>query len=234
MITLLEKHSNIANGVYEFIADSKSDLTNFETDIKTLLHGKMCGTHSKCFVIETGTWFYYGADGTLTEAADGSGGKNDEVYEITVTDDDIVYEPSDYAVDIDTSKINLSDEAYNYIKTNAPRFLKILNGTYIYYFVLSSDMSEGTDRYIFYQGATGIEGENFHLFYLNDDVDDPKCLIAYAGENPVIYSKIEDSVASTTKIAPVSMKAVYNAIQALFTYDETTKTLNITPIGGGS
>ena len=72
MITLLEKHSNVANEVYEFIADSKSDLTNFETDVKTLLHGKMCGTHSKCFVIETGTWFYYGADGTLTEAADGS------------------------------------------------------------------------------------------------------------------------------------------------------------------
>lgn len=164
----------------------------------------------------------------------GGGGGNDEVYEITVTDDDIVYEPSDYAVDIDTSKINLSDEAYNYIKTNAPRFLKILNGTYIYYFVLSSDMSEETDRFIFYQGAIGGEGENFHLFYLNDDVDDPKCLIAYAGENPVIYSKIEDSVASTTKIAPVSGKAVYNAIQALFAYDETTKTLNITPIGGGS
>ena len=72
MITLLEKHSNIANEVYEFIADSKSDLTNFETDVKTLLHGKMCGTHSKCFVIETGTWFYYGADGTLTEATEGS------------------------------------------------------------------------------------------------------------------------------------------------------------------
>ena len=72
MITLLEKHSNVANEVYEFIADSKSDLTNFETDVKTLLHGKMRGTHSKCFVIETGTWFYYGADGTLTEAADGS------------------------------------------------------------------------------------------------------------------------------------------------------------------
>ena len=32
----------------------------------------MCGTHSKCFVIETGTQFYYGADGSLTEAADGS------------------------------------------------------------------------------------------------------------------------------------------------------------------
>ena len=55
MITLLEKHSNVANKVYEFIADSKSDLTNFETNVKTLLHGKMCGTHSKCFVIETGT-----------------------------------------------------------------------------------------------------------------------------------------------------------------------------------
>ena len=74
MITLLEKHSNVANEVYEFIADSKSDLTNFETDVKTLLHGKMCGTHSKCFVIETGTWFYYGADGTLTEAAESGGG----------------------------------------------------------------------------------------------------------------------------------------------------------------
>lgn len=75
MITLFEKHSKVANGVYEFIADSKSDLTNFETDVKTLLHGKMCGTHSKCFVIETGTWFYYGADGTLTEAPTGGDGK---------------------------------------------------------------------------------------------------------------------------------------------------------------
>lgn len=118
MITLLEKHSNVANGVYEFIADSKSDLTNFETDVKTLLHGKMCGTHSKCFVIETGTWFYYGADGTLTEAPGGS-------------------------IEVDTAVTKNSANA-------------------------------------------------------------------------------------------VSGGATYNAIQALFTYDETTKTLNITPIDGGS
>ena len=167
----------------------------------------------------------------------GGGGGNDEVYEITVTDDDIVYTTSDYPVD--TTKINLSDEAYNYIKTNAPRFLKILNGTYIHYFVLSSDMSEEADRYIFYQGAIGIEGENFHLFYLNDDEDDPKCLIAYAGENPVIYSHLNDAVKVDTTVTKNSTTAVsggatYNAIQALFTYDEATKTLNITPIGGGS
>ena len=230
MITLLEKHSNVANGVYEFIADSKTDLTNFETEVKTLLHGQMCGTHSKCFVVETGTWFYYGADGTLTEAPGGSGSGNDEVYEITVTDDDIVYTESVYT-NVFHTKINLTNEVYNYIKTNTPHFLKILNGTTILYFILGAE----DEVVVKYFGTAGGEDEPFHEFILNDDEDDPKCLLAYASVTPIIYNNIKDSFGgSKTTVAPVSMKAVYNAIQALFTYDETTKTLNITPIDGGS
>lgn len=67
MITLLDRHSNVANNVYDFIADTKEDLETFETQVKGLLKGKMCGTHSKVFVVETGSRFYWGADGTLTE-----------------------------------------------------------------------------------------------------------------------------------------------------------------------
>ena len=115
MITLLEKHSNIANEVYEFIADSKSDLTNFETDVKILLHGKMCGTHSKCFVIETGTWFYYGADGTLTEAAESGGGSEKPIKlqakDIDISENGETSVSPDYGYD-GLSKVN--------IKTNVP------------------------------------------------------------------------------------------------------------------
>lgn len=234
MITLLEKHSNVANGVYEFIADSKTDLTNFETKVKTLLHGKMCGTHSKCFVVETGTWFYYGADGTLTEAPGGSGGGgNDEVYEITITDDDIVYIQDDYSQR--NVKINLSDEVYNYIKTNTPRFLKISTETKILYFVLGDVQVDEYGRYIKYYGESGRENEPFHEFNLTDNEENPKCLHAYAGIMPIIHDEIvDDFFGSKTQITPVSMRGVYNAIQALFTYDEATKTLNITPIDGGS
>lgn len=155
---------------------------------------------------------------------------SDEVYEITVIDDDIIYTESVYT-NVFSTKINLSNEVYNYIKTNTPRFLKILNGTTTLYFILG-DKEEVVVKYF---GTAGGEDEPFHEFILNDDEDDPKCLLAYASLTPIIYNNIKDSFGgSKTTVAPVSMRATYNAIQALFTYDETTKTLNITPIDGGS
>lgn len=165
----------------------------------------------------------------------GGGGGNDEVYEITITDADSVIITSDYLQN--GVKINLSDEAYNYIKTNAPRFLKISeisDGTYEYYFVLGDATYDADNSYIRYFGEFGGEDEPFHEFYLNDDEDDPKCLLSLPMLIPIIHDEIDENVHTTTKITPVSSNAVYNAIQALFTYDEATKTLNITPIGGGS
>lgn len=164
---------------------------------------------------------------------------SDEVYEITVTDADVIKETTEFSVaDI---KINLSDEAYNYIKTNKPLKLKInwVDMETLYFNLAISDDEE--DPLIIYFGnlENDYDGAD-RKFYLNDDEENPKCLLSFAIQAYTINDAIVDVIPNTTanwylnERRPVSSRLCYNAIQALFTYDEATKTLNITPIGGGS
>ena len=164
---------------------------------------------------------------------------SDDVYEITVTDADVIEETTEFSVaDI---KINLSNEAYNYIKTNKPLKLKInwVDMETLYFNLAISDDEE--DPLIIYFGnrEDDYDGAD-RKFYLTDDEENPKCLLSLAIQAYTINDAIVDVIPYTTanwylnERRPVSSRLCYNAIQALFTYDEATKTLNITPIDGGS
>lgn len=162
----------------------------------------------------------------------GGGGGNDDVYEITITEDDIVYETG--ATPMGTTKINISDVVYNYIKTNRPYILKIFDGSTTYYF--TSNSMDTADDLIIYWGNTGGENEVSPRYYvLSDSTEVQKTLTSTGDYSPVAYCDAVRNIRYTANYTTVpATNAVYNAIQALFTYDETTKTLNITPIGGGS
>lgn len=162
----------------------------------------------------------------------GGGGGNDEVYEITITEDDIVYDEG--STPMGTTKINISDTVYNYIKTNRPYILKIFDGSTTYYFT-SNSMDTAGDL-IIYWGNTGGENEVSPRYYvLSDSTEVQKTLTSTGDYSPVAYCDAAYNIKYTANYTSIpSTNAVYHAIQALFTYDETTKTLNITPIGGGS
>lgn len=163
----------------------------------------------------------------------GGGGGNDDVYEITITEDDIVYETG--ATPMDAVTIYISVDVYNYIKTNKPTMLKISDGSAVYYFRIAQFVIGDTDD-IVYWGTSGLENEvSPRLFSLSGSPHMGKYeLDAYSTGATVCYDDVATQIANDTQTIVPSTKAVYNAIQALFTYDETTKTLNITPIGGGS
>lgn len=162
----------------------------------------------------------------------GGGGGNDDVYEITITEDDIVYETG--STPMGTTIINISDAVYNYIKTNRPYILKIFDGSTTYYFT-SNSMDTAGDL-IIYWGNTGGENEVSPRYYvLSDSTEVQKTLTSTGDYSPVAYCDAVHNIRYTANYTTVpATNAVYNAIQALFTYDEATKTLNITPIGGGS
>lgn len=165
----------------------------------------------------------------------GGGGGNDEVYEITITEDDIVYDTGETPMDIVT--INISLDVYNYIKTNTPSVLKISDGVTVYYFRIAQFLpgASVTDD-IVYWGTSGLENESSpRSFSLSGNPGVGKwSLDSGSTYATVCYYDVATQIANDTQTIVPSTTAVYNAIRALFTYDETTKTLNITPIGGGS
>ncbi len=159
---------------------------------------------------------------------------SDDVYEITVTDDDVIQEITEYSVF--TYKINLSTEVYAYIRANCPSKLKI-NWVDIetLYFNLANTHEEEDPLIVYYGNIENDYDGADRKFYLTDDEENPKCLLSYAVHAAVINDAIVDSTMNWYLYdqRPVSSRLCYNAIKDLFTYDETTKTLNITPISEG-